>query len=485
MMAAVGADSRRLVLVASILGSSMAFVDAGVVNVALPRIGQDLGLGLAGRQWIYLSYSLALASLYLIGGAAGDRRGQRQVFINSAIGFAAASLIAAAAPSAAVLIVARTLQGVAGAFLTTGSLAYLRATFGDDSGRAVGLWTAWTGITSMLGPPLGGLCVQYASWRLVFLVNLPLALAAVALARHTPARERTMPPPFDLEAAALVALTLAALTYALVDASSAWWPWVVTAVGALAFVVRERRARAPLLPHTLLRARNFLAANAVTLLAYAGLYGSNFFLALYLQSVLAFSPLVAAFVTAPVSLVMLGLSGWFGRLADEHGPRLYMTAGPLITSLGMLIWATVTRSAQWPVLLAGVLVYAVGLSIMVAPLTAAALEAAPVELSGIGAGVNNTVARVGGLLAVAGIGIVVSLVFRAHGGPGGHVLEPGIAGAARSASIAAFRAGIFIAACLTALGGGVAALRIKNDAGQRPLRFLTASSARRSPRRVA
>jgi MFS family permease len=314
----------------------------------------------------------------------------------------------------------------------------------------------------MLGPPLGGLCVQYASWRLVFLVNLPLALAAVALARHTPLRERTTPPPFDLDAAALIALTLAALTYALVDAGAAWWPWVVTSTGALAFAVRERRAPAPLLPRTLLRARNFLAANAVTLLAYAGLYGSNFFLALYLQSVLAFSPLVASLVTAPVSLVMLGLSGWFGQLADKHGPRLYMTIGPVITSVGMLVWATVTRPTQWPVLLAGVLVYAVGLSIMVAPLTAAALKAAPLELSGIGAGVNNTVARVGGLLAVAGIGIVVTLVFRACGGLGGYVLEPGVAGAARSASTAAFRASIFVAAGLTALGGAVAAFRIKN-----------------------
>ena len=485
-MAVARVDSRRLVLVASILGSSMAFIDAGVVNVALPRIGRDLGLGLAGRQWIFLSYSLALASLYLIGGAVGDRRGQRQVFIASAVGFAAASLGAAAAPSAAALIGARTLQGGAGAFLTTSSLAYLRATFGDDSGRAVGLWTAWTGITSMLGPPLGGLCVQYASWRLVFVVNVPLALAAVALARHTPIRERAAPPPFDLDAAVLIALTLAALTYALVDARAATWPWVLTAVGLIAFTLRERRASAPLLPRTLLRARNFLAANAVTLLAYAGIYGSNFFLALYLQSVLAFSPLVASFVTAPVSLVMLGLAGWFGRLADEHGPRLYMTVGPLITSGGMLMWAAVTRPVQWPFLLAGVLVYAVGVSIMVAPLTAAALEAAPVELSGIGAGVNNTVARVGGLLAVAGIGIIISFVFHADGGSGGHVLAPGIAGAARSASIAAFRTGMFVAAGLTALSGVVAGFRIKNAVDERPsVGVLAVGSPRRSPRRAA
>ena len=461
-MAAGRADPRRLVLVASILGSSMAFIDAGVVNVALPRIGRDLGLGLAGRQWIFLSYSLALASLYLIGGAVGDRRGQRRVFIASAIGFAVTSLAAAAAPSAAVLIAARSLQGAAGAFLTTSSLAYLRATFGADAGRAVGLWTAWTGITSMVGPPLGGLCVQYATWRLVFVVNLPVALAAVALARHTPPRERTTPPPFDLDAAALIALTLAALSYALVDAGSAWWPWTVAAGGALAFAARERLADAPLLPRALLRARNFLAANVVTLLAYAGIYGSTFFLALYLQSVLAFSPLVASLVTAPVSLVMLGLAGRFGRLADRHGPRRYMTVGPLITACGILIWASVTRQQEWPLLLGGVLVYAVGLSIMVAPLTAAALEAAPVELSGLGAGVNNTVARVGGLLAVAGIGIVVGLVFHAAGGTDGHVLEPGVAGTARAASIAAFRAGMLIAAALTALGGAIAALRIRN-----------------------
>jgi len=462
-MPTVARGARRLVLAATILGSSMAFVDAGVVNVALPRIGQDLGLGLAGRQWVFLSYSLALASLYLIAGAVGDRCGQRQVFILSAIGFAAASLAAAAAPSAAVLIGTRTLEGIAGAFLATSSLAYLRATFGEDSGRAIGLWTAWTGIGVLLGPSVGGLCLQYASWRFVFLVNLPLALATVALARHTPVRERTVPPPpFDLDAAALIALTLGALTYALVDARAAWWPWLVTVAGALAFALRERRASSPLLPPRLLRARNFLAANAVTLLVYAGIYGSNFFLALYLQSVLAFSPLVASLMTAPVALVMLGLSDRFGQLADEHGPRMFLTVGPVLAAAGMLVWTSVTRPAQWPVLLAGVLVYAVGLSVLVAPATAAALEAAPVELAGVGAGVNNTVARIGGLLAVAGIGIAVSLVFRASGGGGSHLLEPGAAGSARSASIAAFRAGIYIAAVLTVLGGVVAAVRIEN-----------------------
>ncbi len=321
-------DRRNVVLVATILGSAMAFIDATVVNVALPAIGDDLHLGLAGRQWVFLSYSLVLASLYLVAGAVGDRIGQRRVFLGGALGFAVTSALAGAAPSGAFLIGARALQGVAAAFLTTGSLALLRATFGSESGRAVGLWTAWTGITTIAGPPLGGAMVELASWRWIFYFNLPLAAAAALLA-HRAAHDDIPPPdrarPFDVGGAALMAIGFAALTYALVEGASrgvgaVWWAIAVAVGGLAAAVLLEWLIDDPMLPLPLFRRRNFAVANLVTLLVYAGLGGSTFFLVLYLQTVIGYSPIQASLVMVPISVVMLLLAGRFGRLADRQGP---------------------------------------------------------------------------------------------------------------------------------------------------------------------
>ena len=451
----------------------MAFIDASVVNVALPTIGRDLQLGLSGREWIFLSYSLALASLYLVGGATGDRLGHRRVFVAGVLAFAVASALAGAAPNGGFLIGARTLQGVAGAFVTTGSLATLRAAYGAESGRAVGLWTAWTGITAIIGPPLGGAIVQYSSWRLIFYINLPLALLVLVFARHGVAEE---PPaaephrPFDLAGSVLVALGFGSLTYALVEGAAhgigaAVWAIPLAVVALAAFFLRELRSREPILPLTLFRRRNFAAANLETLLVYAALGGSSFFFALYLQTVIGYSPVQASVVMLPVSLVILLLAGSFGRRADQHGPRLYLTLGPLLIAAGLLFWTGVASRSDWWALAAGVGVYSLGLAVTVAPITSTALASAPARLAGIASGVNNTVSRVGGLLAVGLIGLVISLVYssRAPGSDLRPLAERPTTAVTRNASVDAFRAGLVVSAGLALAGGLVAAIRISNS----------------------
>lgn len=437
---------RRRVLVATILGSSIAFVDATVVNVALPTIGRHLGLGLAGRQWVYLAYSLTLAAVYLPAGGVADRLGVGRTFLGGTAGFAAASALAGAAPDGAVLLAARSLQGVAAAFLTTSSLALLRATFREESGRAVGLWTAWTGVATIGGPPAGGALVEYVSWRWIFFLNLPLAAGAALLVRGAagPARDGSARArPFDVPGAALLGGGLGLLTYVLVELGP-WWllaPAVLLLALGLAW---ERRAAEPLLPPALFRERLFAAANAETFLVYAGLAGASFFLALYLQSVAGFTPLEASFPFVPVSVVMLLLAGRFGRLAGRDGPRRYLTAGPLLIAGGMLLWTLVTSRSSIAALAAGTLVFALGLAVTVAPITAAALAALPERQAGLASGVNNSVSRAGGLIAVALIGLVVRLV-------GGGL------------TVGSFRAGMVLAAGLTVAGALVGAVFMPRD----------------------
>jgi EmrB/QacA subfamily drug resistance transporter len=457
--------------VATILGSSMAFIDASVVNVALPTIGRDLGLGLAGRQWVFLSYSLALASLYLVGGATGDRYGHKRVFMWGVVGFAAASALAGAAPDGAFLIAGRALQGVAGAFLTTGSLATLRGAYGSDSGHAVGLWTAWTGITSIAGPPLGGAIVEYTSWRLIFYINLPLAAAVLYCARRGVADEPSSEAPrkFDAAGSVLIAVGFGTLVYGLTaleadGIAAVAWAFAIAGASLTAFMVRERQSANPLLPASLFRSRNFVAANVETFLVYAAIGGAGFFLGLYLQTVLGYSPLQASVVFLPVSLVMLLLSGTFGRLADKHGPRLYLSVGPVFIAGAMLIWGQVSSRSDWWLLVLGVIVYSVGLSMTVAPITSTALASVPMALAGIASGFNSTLSRLGSVVAVSLIGLVVSVVYSSRAPHS--TLHP-LAEAPRTAlehgaSVDAFRAGMILAAALAFAGGLVAATRISD-----------------------
>src|SRR6476646_7486473 len=435
------ARRRRMILIATILGSSMAFVDASVVNIALPTIGRDLSAGLGAQQWIALSYSLAVASLYIVAGSLGDRYGRWRLFVSGVAGFAAASLLAAIAPNTAMLIAARVLQGAAGAMLTTNRLALLRATYGADSGRAVGQWPAWSGISSMIGPPAGGLLVQYASWRLIFLINLPAALVAIAAAWYGRDREAlpTHPRPLQPVGAVAIALTFGALTYGLIEGAqvgfaSVLWAFGLSLAGLALFVVSERRGANPILPLELLRTRVFVAANVYTLLVYAALGGSSFYLALYMQS---------------------GAAG-FGRLADRDGPRRYLTAAPLVMSVGYVLLMFVTSTNPLRPL-PGVLVLALGLAMLVAPITATALKAAPDEFAGIAAGVNTTVSRLGGLIATPVLGVVITLVFAATATH--HNIDPfakHLTPDQRDATITAFRAGVLASIGLCIAGSVVA-----------------------------
>jgi EmrB/QacA subfamily drug resistance transporter len=483
-------DRRTWTLVATILGSSMAFIDASVVNIALPTIGRDLGLGLAGRQWIFLAYSLALASLYLIGGATGDRYGHRRVFLWGVVGFAAASALAGAAPTGGLLITARALQGVAGAFLTTGSLATLRGAYAGESGHAVGLWTAWTGITSILGPPLGGAIVEYSSWRLIFYVNLPLAVLVLYCARRGVSDDPAPSHPrrFDVVASALVAVGFGSLVYGLTEIESKGlagvaWAFGLSAVSLVAFALRERRSSDPLLPSSLMRSRNFVAANLETLLVYAAIGGSGFFVGLYLQTVIGYSPLQASVVFLPVSLVMLLLSGTVGRLADKHGPRLFLSVGPVLIAGAMLIYGQVSTRADWWVLAIGVGVYSLGLSMTVAPITSTALASVPTALAGIASGFNNTLSRLGSLVAVGLIGVLISAVYSSQAPHSKlHPLaEHPRTAVEHAASVDAFRAGMLLAAALAFAGAIVAATRISDRealAAEAPARTTPAPSPR-------
>jgi EmrB/QacA subfamily drug resistance transporter len=467
---------QRLTLAATVLGSSLAFVDATVVIVALPTIQNDLHFSLAGEQWVFLAYSLALAALYLPAGAVGDRRGRRGTFMAGVVGFALASALAGAAPTGAVLIAARALQGVAAAFLATNSLALLRETYGKNSGHAVGLWTAFTSVATLGGPPLGGVLVEWVSWRWIFFINLPLAVAALVLAhigRCPPLAEHRIGR-LDVPGAALAALTFGMVTYGMVDGAahgfeSSWWAFVVAAAALAAFVVVERRVEEPMLPFSLFRNRNFAVANLETFLVYGALGGVFFFFTIYLQF-LGFSPFAAGLANVPGSIVMILLSARFGKLADEHGPKLLLTVGPTLIAAGMVLFSLMrSKDDFWREGVPGLLVFAFGLAMVVAPITSTALGSAPGQFSGVAAGLNQTFSRLGNLLVVAALGLVVLLVYHGNGGDRGEPLALGQHDPVlRSASMDAFRVAMLVSAGLALAGALVAAFGISNDDALRP-----------------
>jgi EmrB/QacA subfamily drug resistance transporter len=462
---------RALTLGATVIGSSLAFIDATVVIVALPTIERDLDLGLSGQQWVFLSYSLALAALYLVAGAIGDRRGRREIFVVGVAGFAVASLLAAVAPNGGFLIAARALQGVFGAFLTVNSLALLREVYGSESGRAIGLWTAFTSVATVAGPPAGGALVEWISWRWIFFINLPLAGVAVllALAGRTGERAEQRVGRLDVPGAALAAIGFGSLTYAMVEGAEDgfadyWWAFLIAAASLAAFGVVERRTAEPMLPFELFRRRNFTAANLETFLVYAALSGNFVFVILYLQF-LGFSPFQAGLLEIPTSLIMIALAARFGALADRLGPRLFLTGGPALLGVGTLFFLLVDeRSDFWTAGIAGLLLFALGLAMLVAPITATALSSAPSEFAGIASGVNSTVSRLGGLLAVAVVGLVIALVFEGQVGETDAVplaadqTEPEL----RDGSVDAFRAGMLVVAGLAFAGAAVGAFGISN-----------------------
>ncbi|WP_455356850.1 MFS transporter [Streptomyces sp. SYSU K217416] len=401
----VGEPVGRWVLLTTVLGSSMAMLDSTVVNVALPRIGEDLDADLAALQWTANAYMLTLAGLILLGGALGDRFGRRRVFVVGVVWFAAASLLCGLAPNAGVLILARALQGVGGALLTPGSLALIQASFHpDDRARAVGVWSGLGGVGAAVGPFLGGWLVDGPGWRWVFLINVPLAAVCVPVAlRHVPeSRDPQAHGRFDVSGAALGAVALALVTYALIDSSVV--AGVLGVLLSVAFVYVERRRAEPMLPPSIFESRQFTAINLVTLCVYAAFSGFFFLSVLQLQVVAGWSALGAGTALLPTTLLMLLLSGRSGELGQRIGPRIPLTVGPLLCAAGMLLFLRVGQDASYARdVLPALLVLGLGMVTLVAPLTATVLASVDVGRAGLASGINNAAARAAGLIAVAAL----------------------------------------------------------------------------------
>lgn len=444
----LGTATGRSVVLAAVLGSGMVMLDGTVVNVALRTMGEDLDASLAGLQWITNGYLLALASFILLGGSLGDRFGRRRVFVVGTCWFAVASLLCGLAPTTEVLVAARVLQGVGAALLAPGSLAMIQGAFvPGDRARAIGAWTGLGSVAAAVGPFVGGSLVEYADWRWIFLVNVPLAVVTVVTAlRFVPETlDPHAPRRFDLVGAVLVALALGGLTYALIEWGSAAAPWAlgVSALAAIGYAVDERRSDHPMLPLSIFADRTFSAANAVTLVVYAALGSVLFFLVLQLQTVGGYSPLQAGLATLPITICMLLLAARGGALGARIGPRIPMTVGPLVMALGTLLLLRVGEDVDYLTdVLPGLTVFGVGLALLVAPLTATVLAAASDEHAGIASGVNNAVARAGSLLAVAALPVAVGL-------SGAEYADP-------SAFDAAYGAATRVCAALLVLGGALA-----------------------------
>jgi EmrB/QacA subfamily drug resistance transporter len=460
---------RLLTLVATSLGSSVAFLDTTVVIVALPRIEEDLDLGLAGQQWVVLGYALALSALYLPSGAVADRIGLRRLFVAGTIVFAAASALCALAGSEAALVAGRTAQGVGGAALTTASLGLLRVTWAGEEGRAIGLWTSFTSIATVAGPALGGLLVDAASWRWIFVLNVPLAVVVVvlAIAGRAPDERVGGRTTVDLVGAALAMVGLLGISFALVEARDLEVPQLVavgaTGLAALAgLAVWTLRARDPLVPPRLLRRPGLAAANVVTLVLYAGLAAHLLLVPVYLQF-LGFTAALAGIAFSLPSLGLVLLAPRFGRLADRIGPRRPIAGGAaaLVVSAGLLLPVDSQRAA-WVWGTASLVVWAVGLAAVVAPITAAALAPAPADLAGVASGLNQTAARAGGVLSVAAVGALAAWAFGRAGGLGDTPFDPDLSGASRDAGVAAFRAAIVAIAALVACASALAAALLRD-----------------------
>jgi EmrB/QacA subfamily drug resistance transporter len=441
--------------VACILGSVIVFVDSTVVNVALPAIQDDLGGGLSLQQWVVDAYLLTLGSLLLVGGSLGDLFGARRLFLIGIASFGLASILCAAAPDGTTLILARGLQGATGAILTPAGLAVIATTFsGEERGAAIGAWTAWTGIAFVIGPLAGGWLVEHASWRWVFLVNVPFALVTGALVAYAVPRKQPTDArraKVDVIGGLLCAVGLAGPVFALIEEPRRGWgdPLILFAFfGGIAvfavFLWWERRAPQPMLPLRLFARRNFSFANIETLTVYAGLSTLTFFLVLYLQQIVGYSALKSGLALIPITVVMFLLSPRVGRLSMRLGPRLFMGVGPLVAGAALLTFVRLGREVDyWTELLPALLVFSIGLSMIVAPLTATVLADAGESDAGIASGVNNSVARVAGLLGIAVVGALV-------------------AGNSNQLDLTGFRMSMLITALLVGAGGVVGLGGIRN-----------------------
>ncbi len=446
------AASTRLTLIAAILGSSIVFIDGTVVNVALAPIQDDLGGGLAAQQWIADAYLLTLGSLILVGGSLGDIFGEVRIFRLGVASFGVASILCALAPNVNTLIVFRGLQGVAGALLTPASLAVITSTFaGAARGAAIGTWTAWSGISTVVGPLLGGWLIGVSSWRVIFFLNVPIAIATLIISARMPHHEsRREGVGVDYVGAVFCVIGLGAIVFGFIEQPQHGWD--ATIVGTLllgvaslaAFVVWERRAPQPMLPLRLFRKRNFSVTNIETFSVYGGLSAFFFFLILFLQQNAGYSPFLSGLATLPVTVVMFALSRYAGRYSMQFGPRLFMTIGPLIAGVSAIVLMRLPSSFDyWTELLPSILGFALGLSLTVAPLTTTVLSDAGVGDAGVASGVNNAVARVAGLMAIAVIGIAAA-------SGSAHLTEHG------------FHVAMVVTGALMCVGGAIGGVGLRN-----------------------
>jgi EmrB/QacA subfamily drug resistance transporter len=491
----VSERDKRLTLVACILASIVVFLDGSVVNVALPAIRDDLNAGLATQQWVVEAYLLTLGGLILAGGSYADIRGRKHSLMLGVTLFAATSLACAVAPNSEVLVAARALQGVAGAVLVPASLAVLTATFeGTERGAAIGSWTAWTGIAFVIGPLAGGTIVEAISWRGVFAINLPIAALTLWIASRSvhESKDPEAAGAIDVPAALLSIVWLGGTVFALIEQSDHGWgdplvfvPLLAAAVAFPAFLWREAHCPHPMLPLALFRVRNFSVVNAATLTIYGGLGALTFFLVIFLQQVAGYSPVAAGSALVPVTVVMFLFSKRFGALATRIGPRIPMTVGPLLGGAGLFMLRYVGADPDyWTEILPWLLVFSFGLSLTVAPLTVTVLSSVSEHRAGVASGVNNAVARIAGLLAIAVVGAVISSAFadslddnlpakaleKARTQPlvtrVPASVPPGQRAEARTAltdaSVDAFRAGATLSALLVAIGGVIAGIGVQN-----------------------
>lgn len=441
---------QRLVLLVAILASFVAFLDGSVVGVALPKISEELGGGLLIQQWVNDAYLITLGTLILAAGSLSDIFGRKKILVIGLFGFLLTSLLCAVAPTGEILIISRALQGIAGALLVPSSLALIISAFtGKAQAKAIGSWTGWTGIAFIIGPLVGGLLVDLLSWRLVFAINiLPIAIALILVSRLKFEELSEVRKRIDVLGIILGAVGLGGIVYALIEQGNYGWanPLVfgTMTIGILslaAFIFHEKTTKEPMLPLGLFSVRNFSVGNVATFFIYAALSLQGFLLVIFLQQVAEFSATTAGLASIPITFMMLFLSSRFGALSGKYGPRLFMAIGPIIAGLGTLWMLTVSLPTNyWTQLLPGIIVFGLGLSITVAPLTSAILGSIKSAQAGIGSAVNNAVSRIAGLLAVAVIGIIIGTSIDLNG----------------------FHAGMLVCAILLIVGGIISAIGIQN-----------------------